>query len=380
MARTAQVNQGFSLKDELFNETKVNRLAELFAPHAPGFHADAFTAEVMTRMLDLELKARITWIAECLRRHVPGDLPTVAPVLRAALPPPLDSTLTDDDFGDFIYAPLGEWVTDLVTEDNRDLGLDLLEEITQRFSMEWALRPFLLQWPEAALTRVAEWCDHENYHIRRLATEGTRPRLPWGQAVGLPFEATLPVLARLYTDRTRYVTRSVANHLNDIAKKDPELVVQTLTDWQAEGQQSPKEMDWITAHALRGLVKAGHPGALALLGYDPDMEADVTLACPATAEIGGKLEFACDIEGTKGAGVLVDYRITFCRPGGKTSVKVYKLKQAKIGATGLTLSKVHRLKANASTFTLVPGPHLLEVMVNGSARAVAGFELVESAG
>ena len=98
MARTAQVNQGFSLKDELFNETKVNRLAELFAPHAPGFHADAFTAEVMTRMLDLELKARITWIAECLRRHVPGDLPTVAPVLRAALPPPLASTVEPPPF------------------------------------------------------------------------------------------------------------------------------------------------------------------------------------------------------------------------------------------------------------------------------------------
>ena len=379
MARTAQVNQGFSLKDELFNETKVKGLAAQFAPHAPGFSADAFTAEVMTQMLDLELKARITWIAECLRRHVPGDLPAIAPVLRAALPPPLDPTLTDDDFGDFIYAPLGEWVTDLVTEDSRDLGLDLLEEITQRFSMEWALRPFLLQWPEPTLARVATWCAHENYHIRRLATEGTRPRLPWGQAVGLPFEATLPVLARLYTDRTRYVTRSVANHLNDIAKKDPELVVQTLSNWQAEGQQAQKEMDWITSHALRGLVKAGHPGALALLGYDPDMEAEVALTCPASAEIGGKLEFACAIEGAKGAGVLVDYRITFCRPGGKTSVKVYKLKQAKIGATGLTLSKAHGLKANASTFTLVPGTHLLEVMVNGRVRAQAEFELVENA-
>ncbi|CUH80449.1 DNA alkylation repair enzyme [Tritonibacter multivorans] len=379
MARTAQVDQGYSLKDELFNATKIEGLAALFAPHAPGFSAAGFTGDVMSRMLDLELKARISWIADCLQRHVPGDLHTIAPVLRAALPPPLDPTLTDDDFGDFIYAPLGEWVTDLVTEDSRDLGLDLLEEITQRFSMEWALRPFLLNWPEETLARVADWCAHDNYHIRRLASEGTRPRLPWGQAVGLPFDATLPVLARLYGDRTRYVTRSVANHLNDIAKKDAELVVDTLTAWQAQGQQAEKEMAWITAHALRGLVKAGHPGALALLGYDPDMDVDVRLSCPASAVIGEKLAFSCDIQGATGAGVLVDYRITFCRPGGKSSVKVYKLKQAKIGTSGLTLSKAHGLKANASTFTLVPGAHLLEVMVNGRVRAQATFDLVEDA-
>ena len=106
-------NQGFSLKDQLFNREKTTYLAGLFAPHAVGFDVNAFEAEVMSRLPDLELKERMAWIAEVLGRHIPGDLDEIAPVLRAGLPPQLDPSLSDDDFGDFIFAPLGEWVTQL---------------------------------------------------------------------------------------------------------------------------------------------------------------------------------------------------------------------------------------------------------------------------
>ncbi|AUQ98498.1 hypothetical protein [Phaeobacter inhibens] len=369
---------GFSLKDQLFNQEKTRYLAGLFAAADSGFDAAGFEAEVMARLPDLELKERISLIAEVLAGHLPTDLETAAPVLRRALPPPLDPSLSDDDFGDFIFAPLGEFVVLRGLEAAPDLSLQLLSEITQRFSMEWAIRPFLSHWTDQTLSVMQRWATSENYHVRRLVSEGTRPRLPWGQSVPLSLVQPLPLLDQLHADPTRYVTRSVANHLNDISKKDPELVLDRLRSWQAAGRQRPQELAWMTAHALRGLVKAGHSGAMQMLGYDPDMPLAATLTLrDDPVHIGGALQFDCHLDGAPGAPVLVDYRLHFQRPGGKVSAKVFKLKQTVLTGGSTRLSKRHRLKAGASTFTLVPGNHRLELLVNGRARAELTFDLLD---
>ncbi|MEX0319152.1 MAG: hypothetical protein AB3N21_14430 [Ruegeria sp.] len=366
--------QGFSLKDQLFNAEKTRYLAELFAAAEPGFDAGAFEAQVMARLPELELKERINWIATCLAEALPGDLPEVAPVILRALPPPLDPSLSDDDFGDFIFAPLGEWVG-TVGLDHRELALDVIEALTQRFSMEWAIRPFLNRWPGEVLDHMQAWCDHPHYHVRRLVSEGTRPRLPWGMAVTLDLTDPLPLLDRLHGDPTRYVTRSVANHLNDIAKKEPELVLKQLAAWREEGRQKPEELAWMTSHALRGLVKSGHPGAMAMLGFDPDVVLEVAIVLNGEARIGEALEFDLHLTAPERQPVLVDYIIHFQRPGGKVSPKVHKLKQAVIDGGALKLSKRHKLKGNATTFKLIPGPHRLEIQVNGRVRAGVDFEL-----
>lgn len=367
---------GFSLKDQLFNRDKVRYLAGLFSAAEPGFDADSFEEQVMAELPALELKQRMTLIAEVLARHLPEALPEAAPVLLKALPPPLDPGKTDDDFGDFIFAPLGEYVATRGVEMHPELSLDLLEEITQRFSMEWAIRPFLNRWPAEVLARMQAWAGHGSYHVRRLVSEGTRPRLPWGEAVGLQLDEPLPLLDRLHGDGTRYVTRSIANHLNDIAKKDPDLVMDRLDGWRAAGVQDRKELDWMTSHALRGLVKAGHPRAMKMLGYDPDLMLEALLQAPETVRIGEALDFSCRLEGDAGSPVLVDYILHFQRPGGKASAKVFKLKQAKITGGKLELGKKHKLKGDATTFKLVPGPHRIELMVNGKVRAEAAFELL----
>ncbi len=367
--------QGFSLKDQLFNDEKTRYLAGLFAKADASFDADAFHARVMSRLLELELKERMTWIADCLQEVVPGELPQVAPVILRALPPPLDPTKTDDDFGDFIFAPLGEWVVSVGLE-NPDQSLDLLAEITQRFSMEWAIRPFLNRWPDQVLARMQDWCAHDSYHVRRLVSEGTRPRLPWGQAIGLELDDPLPLLDRLHSDPTRYVTRSVANHLNDVSKKQPDQVLARLQQWRDAGAQDADELAWMTSHTLRGLVKAGHPGAMAMLGYDPDADVAVTIDLNTQARIGEALEFSVDLKGPDGQPVLVDYIIHFQRPGGKTSAKVHKLKQAVLKDGKLRLDKRHKLKGDATTFKLVPGAHRLEVQVNGRVRAGIDFDLL----
>lgn len=367
---------GFSLKDQLFNREKVRYLAGLFSAAEAGFDAEAFEAQVMAELPALELKQRIALIAQVLADHLPAALTEAAPILLKALPPPLDPGKTDDDFGDFIFAPLGEYVAARGLEAHRDLSLDLLEEITQRFSMEWAIRPFLNRWPDEVLARMQDWAGHSSYHVRRLVSEGTRPRLPWGEAVGLALGAPLPLLDRLHGDGARFVTRSVANHLNDIAKKDPDLVMDRLQHWHQAGQQQRKELDWMTGHALRGLVKAGHPRAMEMLGYDPDLALDARIRVPDSVRIGGALDFSCRLDGAAGAPVLVDYILHFQRPGGKTSAKVFKLKQAKISGGTLELGKKHKLKGDATTFKLVPGPHRVELMVNGKVRAEAAFELL----
>ncbi len=333
----------------------------------------------MERLGDLELKARMTWIADCLRARLPESLEDAAPILRAALPPPLDPTLRDDDFGDFIHAPLGEVVTALGLETAPDLALDLLCDITQRFSMEWAVRPFLIRWPDRTLARMQDWTGHPNYHVRRLVSEGTRPRLPWGQAVGLPVETALPLLDALHGDPTRYVTRSVANHLGDVAKVDADLAMDTLAKWRGGGRQDAAEMDWMVSHALRGPVKSGTPRALAMLGFDPDLALDAAVSVsPGSLPIGGTAEFTVTLTAPKGGATLVDYIVTFApaKPGGTPRRKVFKLKKLTLApGKPITLAKRHTFKGDATTFRQHPGPHRIEIQVNGQIRADAGFEL-----
>ncbi|MGV6850149.1 MAG: hypothetical protein ACWA5A_17385 [Marinibacterium sp.] len=367
---------GFSLKDDLFNPGTVGQLAGWFGATG-AVDADALQARILARLPDLELKQRIAWIAECLCADLPGDLAAAAPILRGALPPRLDPTRTDDDFGAFILAPFGEVVVRLGLADAPDLSLDLLEEITQRFSMEMAIRPFLTRWSGRTLERMADWAGHDNYHVRRLVSEGTRPRLPWAPAVPLDPATPLPLLDRLHADPTRYVTRSVANHLNDVTKVAPDLALERLKDWREAGLQGPDELDWMTAHALRGLVKAGDGRALALLGFDPDAPVTVTrFAVPARARIGEALPMALTVEAAEDAAVLIDYVFWRRRANGDLTPKVHKWRKVQLRAgQPLELEKTHPLRGNATTYRLYPGPQRMSVQINGRIRAEADFDL-----
>lgn len=367
----------FSLKDHLFNAQTLGRLAAEFAAGVPGFEAERFVSEALSGFPERELMARLDWMADCLEGQLAPDFPTMADQLEAAMPPLLDPSLTDDDFGHFIHAVPGILAVRHGLEDHRTRALDLLYEATKRFSMEFYIRPFLNRWPEETLARLRMWMVDENYHVRRLVSEGTRPRLPWAKAVDLSSDQTLPLLDALHGDATRYVTRSVSNHLNDIAKFDPELVLKTLARWAKEVRQNAKEMDWMTRHALRTLVKQGHAGALEMLGYRADVPVRAALSLGAdTYAIGGRVQIAVTLAADQDLPVMVDYRLEFARAGGKTAQKVFKLKAGKIAAgKPLSLSKNHHLKGDATTFTLHPGAHRVILQVNGVDVAEAGFAL-----
>ncbi len=374
--------QGYSLKDQLFNEGSIGDLAAEFAAGVPGFDADAFQADVMAGLAGRGLLERLDWIADCLEPRLSADFPQMAEQLEAAMVPPLDPLLSDDDFGRFIHAVPGILAVRHGLEAHRERALDLLFEATKRFSMEFYIRPFLNRWPDKTMARLEQWAEDENYHVRRLVSEGTRPKLPWASKIDLEPGAAVPLLDRLHGDRTRFVTRSVANHLNDIAKSDPDCVVDTLLKWRDRDQQNRKELDWMTRHALRSLIKQGHVGALGLLGYrsDVDVSVEVSLATN-TVRIGEELAFECQILTQEALPVLVDYVLHFNRPSGRPGRKVYKLKQGKARAgEALVMSKRHKLKGDATTFTLHPGPHRIELQVNGRIVADAEFELLPGQG
>ena len=258
--------QRIPLKDQLFTREKIELITGEIQRVHPGFGAEEFFGAVVERFPELELKARIDWIATCLEEHLPADFRRAVGVLVRSLPAPVDPTRSDGDFGEFIYASYAEYVARHgCTAEDLEFSLSALREITMRFSAEFAIRPFLNLFPDQVLAILQIWTEDEHYHVRRLCSEGTRPRLPWASRLTLPYDVGIPLLDRLFADPTRYVTRSVANHVNDISKKDPHLALDTLEWWRGSGHQRPREMGYMVRYAAQTLVRAGHPRALDLV-------------------------------------------------------------------------------------------------------------------
>ena len=227
------------------------------------------------------------------------------------------------------------------------------------------------------MQRVRSWATHENYHVSRLASEGTRPRLPWGHNVGLTTDDTLPILDMLYADKTRFVTRSVVNHLNDITKKHPDAVIKRLDQWQAAGKQSQKELTWMRKHALRGLIKAGHPAAMQHLGYRPDIAiSDADISIRAVIKRGEKISIAANFTPSDTGPMIIDDVVDYMKSNGNNAPKVFKLKVLEGKADQvITIAKSHHFNDTASTFRLYAGAHAVHLQINGRIVASAAFKL-----
>ena len=370
----------FSLKDQLFNPESVGRLADQFAAAMPEFPGQSFQKAVLARFPELGLKERIDHMTICLRESLPAYYPDAVTILLKALPPELDPTLTDDDFGDFIIAPYSHFVAHYgCTREHLTLSLNALREITKRFSAENAIRFFLNEFPAETLAFLDECARDDNYHVRRLASEGSRPKLPWAQKLTIHYGDPLPLLHQLYADPTRYVTRSVANHLNDISKLDPELVVSTLASWQASEQQAAKEMDFIIRHSLRSLIKQGHEGALALLGYGETPAIDIVTfqTETPTVKIGEAFSFTLTLRAKKSQKLLIDYQMQFASDGQRApGQKMFKLKQLELAAgETATIKKKHPMRL-MTTRRLFPGEHQIQLQINGQPYNRLSFDLL----
>jgi 3-methyladenine DNA glycosylase AlkC len=279
----------------------------------------------------------------------------------------------------FLYLPFVFFVADYGLE-CFEISMRAQYELTQRFTAEFSIRAYLERYPEKTLARLREWAVDPNVHVRRLVSEGTRPRLPWAPRLRRFQEDPTPVLElleRLKDDPEEYVRRSVANNLNDISKDHPARVVQVARRWWKDAGDDRKRL---VRHALRTLVKAGDEGALGVLGYVRDTPASIgSVVCsPDTVEIGGKIRIEVEVENPseEEAPVLVDLRVHFVKANGSTSAKVFKGAMVTMAPGADTTVRKTISLAQHSTRKHYPGSHRIEVMINGTTHPGVCFDVV----
>ena len=326
------------------------------------------------RLEPLSLRGRTDVVAEALAEAL-GSYPAAASAFRAAL--------ADPAFKGWMMWPVTEAAVTLALHDGGEIafddGLALLAELTPRLTSEFAIRRMLQARPDRALEIIQDWTDHPDAHVRRLASEGTRPYLPWAvrvpQLMGRP-EATLPILNAMHNDSEDYVRRSVANHANDLARHAPDLVVEAAARWQGTGTSGSA---WVVRHALRTLVKKGNPGALALLGFAPAEVSVTDLSAEAgSVLLPGELAFGFLLTNTGDAAarLAVDYAVHFVKASGATAEKVFKLATVELGpGESRKLTGRHAFR-QMTTRRHYAGTHALEMQVNGVRHGRLEFELM----
>lgn len=362
---------------DYFDVNLAHRMAGMITAVHPTFPADTFVDQVAPQLDGLEMKQRSTIFVQALRDHLPAGFAEAWAVLEAALGVELSGE--DGIFADgWHHWPIAQFIETFGLEDF-DVGVQAMYEITKRHTAEFAIRPFLIHHQDKMLAILHTWTEDENSHVRRLVSEGTRPRLPWAGRLHQFIEdpsLTLALLEKLKDDPSEYVRRSVGNHLNDIAKDHPQLVVQTCGRWWADG--SP-ERRWIVQRALRTLVKDGDPGALAVLGYGPAQVqlTDFAIA-PNPLHVGESLHLRFTLQNAAktAQNLVIDFVIHFVKANGQTSDKVFKLKTAVLAPNQtLTIEKSHPIRP-ITTRTYYPGTHLVEIQVNGQRLGERNFELL----
>ncbi|HVL93286.1 MAG TPA: hypothetical protein VM264_08070 [Acidimicrobiales bacterium] len=357
-------------KDE-FSPALVATLAGELRRAWPAFPIDRFTGDAAGALAPLALLARVEHLAERLAGCLPAEFPAAAAVLWRAL----DSA----SFTGWMTLPCGSFVA-RAGLDHPHLALPLLAGLTPRFSSEGPLRPFLERHPGVTFEYLHRWVEDPDEHVRRLVSEGTRPRLPWAPRLRRFLEDPAPTIAlleRLVDDPSAYVRRSVANHLNDISKDHPDLALACGRRWTVAGDRAA----WVVRHGLRTLAKRGDPEALALLGADhgADIRATAFGLDRDRIRIGEAVTFTATLvlSGPVSAEAVIDYRVHYVGARGVRSPKVFKLTRRRlVPGMPVTLRRGHRFE-HVSVRRLYPGPHTIDLQVNGRVLAGATFELVD---
>lgn len=324
----------------------------------------------------LEFADRIRQFSEALRSKLPESVPVALSILTESLPELLPDC--EDVTDGWLQWPIGQFIADHGL-DCYDESMSAMIELTQRFSSEFAVRPFVEKYPRPTFKKLLALTKHPSAHVRRWCSEGTRPRLPWGRKlrdlVANP-NPIWPILEKLKDDPELYVRRSVANNLNDIAKDHPDIVVERCRAWLGKGDDNRQ---WLVRHALRSLIKAGHSEALALIGFGPPDKLRAKLRItPGRIGVGGSVEMRVEISSTakKSQRLMVDYVVHYIRKSG-TSAKVFKWTAVDLAANGeVALKKRHSMKLSTIR-ALYPGVHKVELQVNGMRCAESRFRLCE---
>lgn len=357
---------------EIFNKTSITELAIHVRKQYPKFESNSFLNSVLQKLDQKELKQRVESIATTLNQYLTGDYAKDVEILVGTLAPEISP---DDEFGEgvqgFMVWPLTTYV-ETYGLDHFEISMQALYAMTKRFSSEFAIRRFISKYDEDVYRLLRVWKKDPSHHVRRLVSEGTRPRLPWGikvDSINTKLKRNITLINSLRKDPSLYVRRSVANHLNDISYLDEKLFFDTLNKF---GESSYE--NYVKRHASRSLLKKGHKKALQLHGYQTKHQIQMSLKLETKKlKEGEKLNFSVKTSFNGSKKLLVEYLIHYLKKDGSYSIKAFRLRDL-VAKDGLEIEKSHHFK-RVTTRKHYPGWHFIQIQINGKTYPKQKFML-----
>lgn len=352
---------------EIFNRERLRHIAGEAGAVWPLFDQKRFMMHAAQGLEDLGIMQRMRQVAVGLRETLPEDFSKAIAIVENLAPRVGHA---------FAAISLSEFVA-LYGQDHPARSLEALRFLTRFGSSEFAIRHFLVADFDRTLAEMGRWVQDENEHVRRLASEGLRPRLPWSfqlkNLIADPSPA-LPILEALKNDPSLYVRKSVANHLNDISKDNADLLLGRLAGWDMADAHTA----WIARHALRTLIKKGDPKALALIGATgkADVRVETFAVEPARIRLGERITTRVKLASTTDSAqrLVIDYAVHYPKKNG-ISRKVFKLKETELPPNSGCDLAISQTVKDFTTRKHNAGFHRVELMVNGEVLAESGFDL-----
>lgn len=349
-----------NLKDE-YNKCFIQELGNKLKSKSTSFDVDSFTKSIINNDWEQrELKDRMRFITVNINTHLNYSYPKQIELLSKIV----------SDYGGLKGVIFPDFVQ-VYGLDDLTTSLQAIELFTQYSTAEFAIRPFIEKYPIETMQQMVLWSTHNNEHLRRLASEGCRPKLPWAPALRefiTDPTPTLPILEQLKNDDSLYVRKSVANHINDISKDHPGLVLELTKKWHGK----IKNTDWIVKHSLRTLLKKGDKRALAIFGLDnsKNLETSNLTTSENTIKIGGFIYFEFDVinNSKQSRNIRLEYKVAFVKANGSSSNKAFQLSEFTLKANNQQHFKRKQWFKELSTRKHYPGAHKIILVINGDEK------------
>jgi 3-methyladenine DNA glycosylase AlkC len=352
------------MKDGL-NTDAIQRIGRSLAQVVPGFNAKRFHKSALNGIDALELKQRVHHIIQHLHQEFEHPYKKLSRYLQD-LPDVWDAGRETDNKAMFAAWPVIDYVATHGLQHPKE-SLQTLGKLTSLFTAEFAIRPFIQQHYQQTYSQLLKWCEDDSEHLRRLASEGSRPRLPWGirlpQFIQDP-QPLKPILQKLNHDESLYVRRSVANNINDISKDNPDWAIGLCEEFLSNQNE---KTEWIVKHALRSLIKSGDQRVFPLLGYSKNVKVEIKNFAldKKTISVGDSLTFSFLLSADKTQQLVVDYLVYFMKANGSLSAKVFKLKNIELKkGMEILFEKRHSFKP-ITTRSYYSGLHQVAIQING---------------
>jgi len=349
----------------VYTEDYIKNLGNKIKENYKDFDEKAFLLSIFdTSWDDLELKQRMRHIAIKLNKALPFSYEKQLSILK-----PVSKSFSSFEamfFQDFV---------EVYGLDDFENSMKALEVFTIDSSSEFAIRQFILKYEDNTIHQMKLWTKSKNEHLRRLASEGCRPRLPWAVALECfkknP-KKVLEILEILKNDESVYVQKSVANNLNDISKDNPHLVIKFVKN----NLGKTKQLDWICKHASRTLLKKGNKEILKLFNFDKSSHINIkNFSCDSSVKINDNLDFSFILEANENIGnVRVEYIIDYLKSNQKHNKKIFMISQNEIKTTSKSFLKKQSFK-NMTTRKHYTGKHYISILINGEEKIKKEFYL-----